>query len=244
MCGSICPRGGYPIGSRTVPTFVENELFVFEFWDYACACVVLYFCLCLSLSLCLHLSLHLLNVFVFVFVFVFTFFYCLRFCLYVIVFIFICGRWGAPISCLWVPPFVENEPAIRAGKFHSSVRNLAQCIMAKRYLNFECLRCVEPQLWFGHIIYDRKFAKVMVYPATNFHQAVTELSLSCYQAVAKQLLSSCKAVTKLLPRCCQVVTKGNQAVVKLLPSCCQVVAELLPPMLLSYCIAKLPQSSC
>ena len=42
MCGSICPKGGAPIGSRTVPTFVENELFVFEFWGYACACVVLF----------------------------------------------------------------------------------------------------------------------------------------------------------------------------------------------------------
>ena len=177
------------------------------------------------------------NVFVFVFVsvfvFVFTFFYCLRFCLYVIVFVFVCGRWGAPISCLWVQPFVENEPGIRAGKFHSSVRNLAQCIMAKRYLNFECLHCVEPQLWFSHIIYEMKICQSHGGSSnklsTSCHQAVAEVSLSCYKADAKQLLSSCQAVTnllpsccqgvaKLLPRCCQAVTKGYQAVAKVSPS--------------------------
>ena len=210
MCGSICPKGGAPIGSRTVPTFVENELFVFEFWGYAYLLVLFYFCLCLSLSLSLHLSLHFFNVFVFVFVFVFTFFYCSRICLYVIVFVFVCGRWGAPISCLWVQPFVENEPAIRAGKFHSSVKNLAQCIMAKRYLDFKCLLCVEPQLWFRHIIYDRIFVKVMADPATS-RRTVTKLLQSCRQAVTKQL----QAVTNLLPR-----------LTKLLPSCYQAIAKM------------------
>ena len=60
MCGSICSRGGAPIGSRTVPTIVENEFFVFEFWGYACACVVLFFCVCLCHYVCICLCIFLM----------------------------------------------------------------------------------------------------------------------------------------------------------------------------------------
>ena len=86
MCGSICPRGGAPVGSRTVPTFVENELFVFRFWGYVCACVLLFLFVSVSVIM-FPFVFAFVNVFVFVFVsvfvFVFTFFYCLRFCLYI-----------------------------------------------------------------------------------------------------------------------------------------------------------------